>query len=741
VEFDLKKLVMRADFIPSSVKTSFALLCLLLITLFQANAQHELDIIRGNWLHYRDASSALYQHLSGQAYELLEQRVQTISKIQSLDEWKKRQEWIRKTMLEVVGPFPEKTPLNSRIIRIVDKGDYKVEHIVFESQPGFYVTSSLFVPRSIKGKTKAPAILYCSGHSNEGYRSEVYQHVILNLVKKGFLVLAFDPVGQGERLEYFDSLTNKSTVGGPTIEHSYPGAQAFISGSSQAKYMIWDGIRALDYLLTRKEVDVSRIGITGRSGGGTQTAYIGAIDDRIAASAPECYITNFTRLLQSIGPQDAEQNFFQGIARGLDQADFISIRAPKPTLMITTTRDIFSIQGARETAKEVSAVYKVYGMENNFSMVEDDAPHESTRKNREAMYAFFQKHLKNPGSPADEEVAILTDDEIRVTKTGQVSTSLRGETVFSLNRKESMKLVNNLNVSRNNLTNHYNNVLKAAKELSGYREPTVDEAPVFTGRIKREGYSIEKYFMKGEENYVIPYLLMIPDKSNNKAIVYLHPSGKAVEATPGGEMEWFVTNGFAVLAPDLIGVGEMGLGDYQGDAFINGKSHNIWYSSLLIGRSLVGVQAGDLVRLVRMLSKKEGVGAIYGVARGEMSPVLTHAAAFEPAIERVALIESYASYRTLVMNRFYNSGFIYGTVAGSLKEYDLPDLLSTLAPRKILLAGITDSEGKPADLSSVNDDIDVVKRAYQIKNVPGQLSIMDGESLKDPEKLFLEWIK
>ncbi len=728
-------------FIPSLVHTSFVLLCFLLFAQFQAKAQHELDVIQGNWLHYKDASNAFYQHLSAEAYNLLEQRTQTISNIQSLADWKKRQEWIKETMMEVVGPFPEKTPLNAKIIRTIDKGDYKVEHIVYESQPGLYVTSSLFIPKSIKGKNKAPAILYCSGHAEEGYRSKVYQHVILNLVKKGFVVFAFDPVGQGERLEYFDPSTNKSNVGGPTIEHSYPGAQAFISGSSQARYMIWDGIRALDYLLTRKEVDASRIGITGRSGGGTQTAYIAAMDDRIKASAPECYITNFTRLLQSIGPQDAEQNFFQGISSGLDQADFLTIRAPKPTLMITTTRDIFSIQGARETANEVSVIYKAYDMGNNFSMVEDDAPHESTRKNREAMYSFFQKHLNSPGNSNDEEVVVLTEEEIRVTKTGQVSTALGGETVFSLNRMESQKLLNNLATSRNDLFKHLSNVLEAAKKLSGYREPTVDETPVFTGRVKRDGYSIEKYFMKGEGDYVIPYLLMIPDKPNNKAIVYLHPSGKAAEASPGGEMEWFVKNGFTVLAPDLIGVGEMGLGDYQGDAFINGKSHNIWYSALLIGRSLVGVQVGDVSRLLRMLKKKDGMGELYGVARGEMAPVLIHAAAFEPTIQRVALIEAYASYQSVVMNRFYNSGFIYGAVAGSLRVYDLPDLLASLAPGKLLLAGITDSMGNPASPDMIRDEMTFVKNSYQNRSANNQLSILHGGSSEKPDNLFSEWIK
>jgi Acetyl xylan esterase (AXE1) len=725
----------------SGIQRKFILSWVFLLTGYLVNAQHELDVIRGNWLHYNNTSNALYQHLSSEAYNLLEQRAQTVSGIQSLDDWKKRQEWIKKTMMEAVGPFPEKTPLSAKTLRTIDKGDYKVEHIIFESQPGFYVTSTLFVPKSIKGKNKAPAILYCSGHADEGYRIKVYQHVILNLVKKGFVVFAFDPVGQGERLEYFDSSTGKSSVGGPTIEHSYPGAQAFISGSSQARYMIWDGIRAIDYLLTRKEVDASRIGITGRSGGGTQTAYIAAMDDRIKASAPECYITSFTRLLQSIGPQDAEQNLFHGISLGLDQADYLTVRAPKPTLMITTTRDMFSIQGARETAKEVSGIYEAYGMENNFGIVEDDAPHESTRKNREAMYAFFQKQLNNPGNAMDEEATVLTAEEIQVTKTGQVSTSPGGETVFSLNRMESQKLFSNLTTSRNDLTQHLPKVLEAAKELSGYREPLAYEVPVFTGRINREGYSIEKYFMKGDGDYVIPYLMMTPDKPNNKVILYIHPSGKAVEAAPGGEMEWFVKKGFVVLAPDLIGTGEMSLSDFQGDAFIDGKSHNIWYSAMLIGRSLVGIQAGDLVRLLRMIKGKNETSKIYGVARGEMTPVLMHAAAYDPTIERVALIEPYSSYQSMVMNRFYNSMFIYGTVPGSLRGYDLPDLLASLAPRKLLFAGITDHLGKPASPDVILQDMAIVKNSYQIRNASEQLNILIGGSSENPANLFSEWIK
>src|SRR5690606_16564202 len=152
------------------------------------------------------------------------------------------------------------------------------------------------------------------------------------------------------------------------------------------------GIRAVDYLLSRKEVDVNRIGITGRSGGGTQSAYIAAFDERIKAVAPECYITSFKRLLESIGPQDAEQNLPGGLSLGIDHGDLLMVRAPKPALMITTTGDFFSIQGARETAVEVSRMYKAFNAGDNFGMCEDDAGHAPTTKNREALYEFFQKH-------------------------------------------------------------------------------------------------------------------------------------------------------------------------------------------------------------------------------------------------------------------------------------------------------------------------------------------------------------
>ncbi|MBG0859801.1 MAG: acetylxylan esterase [Bacteroidales bacterium] len=706
----------------------------------RSSAQNELDVIRNNWLEYSDAANSLYHHLTSQAYDLLAKRKDETARLKSLADWQKRQELIRKTLHDIVGSYSVKTPLNAKIVRVLDKEGYKVEHIIYESLPRFYVTSSLFIPGGMKKNQKAPAIIYCSGHSAEGYRSSVYQHVILNLVKKGFIVFAFDPVGQGERLEYLEPEKGKSIVGEPTSEHSYPGAQAFIAGSSQAYYMILDGIRAVDYLITRKEVDPGRIGITGRSGGGTQSAFIAAMDDRIYAAAPENYITNYTRLLQSIGPQDAEQNLFNLISRGLDHPDFLIVRAPKPALLITTTNDMFNIQGAMETEKEVTGIYKAYGKEDNFRRIEDNAGHASTLKNREAMYAFFRKHLNNPGNNLDEEAQPLTAEELRVTSTGQVSTSLGGETVFSLNRKLAEENIIRLTTSRNNPEVFLPEAVHSAQRLSGYREPEEVGEPVFTGRIQRGKYSIEKYFINGEGEYVIPYLLFRPGKPGNRVMIYLHPSGKAAEAGNGGEIERYVNQGITVLAPDLPGTGELGQGALKGDAYFKGASHNLWYASMVIGRSITGIQAGDVVRLVRILKNNNASAEITGFARKEMAPVLLHAAAFEPAINEIILVEPFSSYRSIVMNRFYNPFFILSAVPGALRKYDLPDLAGSLAPRKLVISGVTDGNGGVTDSSGIDKDLEIIRSVYHYRKADSNLLILAGNSDKERNEQLLEWI-
>jgi hypothetical protein len=271
-------------------------------------------------------------------------------------------------------------------------------------------------------------------------------------------------------------------------------------------------------------------------------------------------------------------------------------------------------------------------------------------------------------------------------------------------------------------------------------EPSVVEEPVFTGRIKRENYVIEKYFIKGEGNYVVPYLLFKPAKPDNKFMIYLHPSGKAAEASSGGEIERFVNKGITVLAPDLIGTGETGSGALQGDAYFEGVSHNLWYASMLIGRSITGIQAGDVVRLARLLKKNNSEAEITGFARNEMAPVLLHSAAFESSIENIILYEPYSSYKTIVMNRFYEPRFILGTVPGALQEYDLPDLAGTLAPRRLFISGTVDGNRSLTDSTGIDEDLSVIKNAYHIRKADNKLMILPGQSDDKRFDQLMEWI-
>lgn len=672
---------------------------LLFISHSGLKAQNDLNVIK-NWIQFSDAPNSLYHYLADQAYELLDKREQDIARLHTLSEWQNRQKWIREKLNLVFGAFPPKTPLNARITKTIIKDRLKVEHIVFESQPGFFVTSSLFIPSSLKKGNKAPAIIYCSGHTNQGYRHPVYQQAILNLVDKGFIVFAFDPLDQGERWEYYDPKTNTSIIGERDEEHSYMGAQLFLSGSSLAKYMLWDGIRALDYLVTRKEVDIARIGITGRSGGGTQSAYIAAMDDRIFAAAPGNYITNFKRLIASSGPQCAEQDPFQIIKQGLDIPDFLIVRAPKPTLVMATTRDqIFSIQGAMEAVEETNKIYQAYNKIDHLGFSTDDTTHASTRRNRESVYAFFQKFLQNPGDSMEHKVPLLSEEELRVTRTGQVATTYDAESVYSLNKKTSEKAPSLSESSKTSASNdNFQRIKEKAKELSGYRQPEGSYSPDFMGRFNRDGYTVEKYLMKGEGNYVIPYLLMKPDHSNNKAVIYLHPKGKSIDASPGGKMEWLARKGFTVLAPDMIGTGEMGPGVFRGDSYIQGVSYNIWFLSMLIGRSIAGIQAADIVRLSHHLADTKGIDSVYAIAIDEMSPVLVHAAAFDSSISRIALLSSYLSYLSIINNRFYKPAYVHGAVPGALSFYDLSDLASHFSPANLI---VTDSYGREEEWNDI----------------------------------------
>ncbi len=702
-------------------------------------AQPDLSLFN-YWDYHSDHKQTLYNSLTGIALRQLSERKDQVKKLKSKEDWEQRRSEVRVKLDKIIGEFPEKTPLNARVTGLLKGDGYRVEKVIYESQPGLHVTAALFIPDGLE--QKSPAILYCSGHTWDGFRSEVYQHAIINYVKKGFVVLAFDPVSQGERLQYLHKKGKKSLYNTPTKEHSYAGGQCFINGQSMAKYMIWDGIRSIDYLVSRVEVDSTRIGITGRSGGGTQSVYISAFDDRILASAPENYVTSFQYLLESIGPQDAEQNLPNLLKNRLDFADLLEVRAPKPTLIISTLSDFFSIQGARETYEEVKQVYKIYGNEDLVQMIEDKGGHESTLKNRERAYAFFQKHLHHPGDSSDLDVTVFSKKDLRVTKSGQVLTEFDGETIFSLNKKVALQNAGDKEIMKDSIFLSPDSLAKTVIQISGFENIIIDDDYIFSGTDTYESCMIEKYLIKGNNLRNIPLAVLIPDTFRlNKAILILNPEGKNKEMRSGLPL-YFVKKGYHVIIPDITGSGELAPDGEKGDSYIEHSSYNKWYAGILTGKSIVGLRMEDIDKVCAFILDQYDIenDIIFGIARGIFTSDLLHNNIVSANFTRMALIDPLISYRLMVYEKNYNPILIQSSLAGVLPQYDIPDLISTFAPAELLLINVKDQLGNNIDLSTAHPDLNIIKNAYQQANAYENLQIRlwSGDN---PAVIFTNWLE
>jgi dienelactone hydrolase len=689
--------------------------------------QHEL-----RWIELPQPGSMLLRRLNAFAFRALGQRDQLVNLLHTAADWQSRREQVRRTLNEILGPWRERTPLHARVMGVIRRDGYRLEKLVYESQPGFHVTAVLYVPDG--RSSPRPGIVFIPGHSLEGFRTKDYQNVCLNLVQKGFVVLAYDPIDQGERLQNIDPETGKPFVTAQQVEHykmhSYFGNQCYLTGVSVARYFIWDGMRGIDYLISRPEVDGSRIGVTGLSGGGTMSVFLGAMDDRVEVTVPACFVTSYRRMLAINGIQDAEQNIFGGLTRGIEHADWLLARAPKPTLLLLTTNDAFPIQGARETAWEVRRAYKALGAEDKFYWVEDDHGHGYTRKNREASYDFLMKHLGVSGDPAEREYSLSRPEELQITPSGQVATSFKSETVWSLNRREALPMIGELKEAREDSL-HLVRAVESARELTGYELPRLPSDAVLRGGYRRTGYRIEKYALLGGENEAIPLVLGLPEGYGRRpAVICLHPGGKAVAATPGGPLDDLVRQGFLVAAPDLAGTGEIAL------AIGRQNDHNApFYTGMLTRHSVVGLQATDLVRILAWLQSRDDVqpDKIGVLAMGSMGPTAAHAAAFAPSIAWLGLEETPVSYASMVTERFY----VFPTscmVAGALTAYDLPDLLASIAPRKMALVRPVDQAGAPLSDADLRRILAYPLSVYSSRQLRDRLRLLPagaGETIAD----------
>lgn len=588
-----------------------------------------------------------------------------------------RQAKLRADFTKLVGEFPERSPLNARTVGAIECDGYRIERVVYESRPRHHVTANLYLPAD--ASKPVPGILVPCGHSDNGKASEAYQSVCILLALNGFAALIYDPIGQGERHQLPDLLSHG------TNEHTLVGVGSLLVGRSTGYYRIFDGLRSMDYLAARPEVDAARLGSTGNSGGGTMTTWLMAVDDRIAVAAPSCFITTLERLFKTIGPQDCEQHFPGQGPLGIDHADFVTMRAPKPTLILAAERDYFDIGGTRTAAKEAEAVYRLLGQPERVGMFSHNDEHGFSRPRRQAAVQWLRRWLMNDDRPvAEPSLALQKDAALQVTSSKQVVKDFADElTVVDFNRERAAKLREARQPRWQRLSaEERKNLLRRVINLRPDREATTEASS--SGTSESAGYTVEKLVLNSADGFPLPSLLCLP---RGKAVkrpltIYVDSAGKAPAFHAQGAVETLVGDGRAVLAVDLRGYGETtdnkkAGAKYQNDAFRTSML------AMHVGRPLLGQRVEDLIAAVDYASTLSNIDAanIQVLAVKRAGPVALHAAVLESRIASLEVRDSIASWESDVVARPGDSQLLELAVPSVLEYYDLPDLAAILGTR------------------------------------------------------------
>lgn len=600
-------------------------------------------------------------------------REKKIAQLQTRDEILKRQTFIRNWLMDAVGGLPPKTPLNPRITGTLDREGYKVEKLIFESMPRFYVTANVYVPTSSSGPF--PAVLGVAGHSDTGKAIDTYQHVWISLARRGFIVLAFDPPGQGERLEYLDPATGKSTVGIGVREHIMAGLQCLLTGTTIARYEAVDGIRAFDYLLTRKDVDPARIAVAGNSGGGTQAAYLATLEPRLAAAVTSCYITSWKTLWAAPGPQDSEQIFPDFLKDGLDFGDFLLAFVPKPIQMTTAVQDFFPIAGARSTFAEAERLFRIADAPGRVGYFEFDDKHGWSQPRREAAYRWFAKWMQSR-SDDDGAEAVHTVEapaDLNVTASGQVASSLKGETVQSLNQARAEALFSGRTALRSNPA-------QLRKTIEARLRVTRPAGAVTAQSAGPVSESIEKLKIRTEGGLDIPALLFrSPGNTPRGAVIWIDSSGKSAHRDT---ISKWIDGGESVLAIDPRGMGENGKLPSPASGYT--PDYQLAMRALLTGKTMLGMQVADALHAWQYLRSRDEMKdvQIRIAGWGEGAAVALLAAAIEPEIAGAASETPVRSWMDIARSQTYTDS-VNLIVPGVLHDFDLPDLEKLIAPRAL----------------------------------------------------------
>jgi hypothetical protein len=517
----------------------------------------------------------------------------------------KLQDDLRQKLLEMIGGLPTiKTDLHAVITGKIPMEGFTIEKLVFQSLPGVYVTALVYVPND--HASKHPAVLVPAGHAADGKFH--YQALSQRLAGRGYIVISWDPVGQGERSQFWDAKAQKSRYNLICAEHAVMGNLAYLAGANLARWEVWDGIRAVDYLLTRPDVDGERISITGTSGGGTQTALIAALDPRIKVAVPSCYITSLPMRISSrifVDPDsDPEQDLLGMISNSVDHPGLLLLMYPRPIMVAAAVLDFFPIEGARKTFREVQSLYTRFRHSDRIAMVEGYHGHQYSVDNQQAALDFLDHFNRMPVRTELPPVKELDGEALRCTRTGQVLLDYsdgRPLTDVVCEYYQDHKKGSKRTIAQEYYGDKYGGVKNwRVSEHAGVLPQAGEITWEAAGSSKFEEAVIDRYLLRHSGLLEMPLLYIHKSGAGErKAAFWFREDGKAT-AKDWPEIERLLNQGLDVISFDSRGLGEtrmpytavspddplLGKLDFD-HAYVNpisGVLANYVYNSLLTGR-------------------------------------------------------------------------------------------------------------------------------------------------------------
>lgn len=650
--------------------------------------------------------------------------------------WEARRKQVREQVLVANGllPMPEKTPLNAVVHGKIDRDGYTIEKVYFASMPGHYVCGNLYWPKANSdrkvGGDKHPAVLFAHGHwangrlhdagekaaaasVKSGGESDIdrgrffMQALPATLAKLGFVVFHYDMVG------YADSTAIPHREG-------FKDAEAELRLQSFMGLQTWNSTRALDFLSSLPDVDPLRIGMTGASGGGTQTFILAAIDDRLAAAFPAVMVSTAMQ-----GGCVCENCSLLRVNTG--NIELAALFAPKPLAMSAAndwTKEIMT-----KGYPELEALYKLYGAEEKVAArAWLEYGHNYNQHAREFMYRWFLQHLAGkdeevkepPFKPVPPNELSVFDadhprpkDELNAAKLREVMTKRSDEQMSKLLPKDAESLKEFRRVVGGALKAMVGSGLPARNEVESQPAPGQAKAQIGKANVLR---SVVQRPRAGEE---IPVLAAVPgDSDPRKVVLWLHPKGKTSlfrnkQMVPAAQK--LHAAGFAILAPDLFGTGEL----EPANPHMVDKN----YAGYTFGYNPTSLasQVRDALTTVAGTLADPGIKAVQLVGFGEMGPVAILAKAL--AGDKVARVAA-----DLNQFRFEN---IKDTadpmmLPGAVKYGGLPAFLALCAPGEVL---VHNHKGTASG--------QLAKAAYAAAGAPDKLT---REEAKLDDLKVVEWL-